>query len=133
MRTELFQHLVQDFQDPEARYAYVDDFLNASVAAQIKNLREMRGLKQAELAERIGTQQPGIARLESINYDAWKVETLRKIARAYDLWVDIQFREFADLPSEIDKFGRRLRLRGFKEDPVFNPRIGHGYRKPAAP
>lgn len=34
-------------------------------AYQIARLRIQRGLTQAELAERVGTQQPSIARLES--------------------------------------------------------------------
>jgi ribosome-binding protein aMBF1 (putative translation factor) len=37
-------------EDEEYRYAYAEDFLNTSVATQIRVIREQRGLTQEELA-----------------------------------------------------------------------------------
>ena len=48
-------------QDPETRRAYEE----LELAYQISRLRIRRGLTQQELADRVGTQQPSIARLES--------------------------------------------------------------------
>jgi transcriptional regulator with XRE-family HTH domain len=80
--------------------------MNACVAAQIKTIREQRQWTQADLAERIGTKQAGISRLENVNYDAWKVETLTRIARAFDVRLRISFEEFDSLIDEVERFGR---------------------------
>lgn len=116
------EQLRQSFADEEYRNAYVESFLNSYVAAQIKVLREDYPLTQAELAEKIGTQQPGIARLENVNYSAWKVETLRKVARALGVRLKITFEEWGTLPNEIEHFNREHLMRvPFERDPVFSP------------
>jgi len=105
--TELRNHLVEEFQDEDARYAYADSFLNTRVAAQIKALREQRGLTQQALAEAVGTQQGGISRLENVNYSSWKTETLRKLARALGVRLHISFETFSDLLDDVETFERR--------------------------
>src|SRR5437763_5211844 len=74
--------LIEEFKDEEYRYAYAEEHLNTTIALQIKVLREQRDMKQADLAAAIGTQQPGIARLENVNYSRWNTETLKRVARA---------------------------------------------------
>lgn len=51
----------------------------------IRELREARGLTQAQLARRARTSQSAISRLEDADYDALKLETLRKVAAALDV------------------------------------------------
>ena len=50
--------------DPNVRAAYEA----LGPAHQVARLRNMRGLTQQQLAERVGTKQPSIARLESGKY-----------------------------------------------------------------
>jgi predicted transcriptional regulator len=57
----LDEWLQQQLADPEFRQEYEA----LEPAHQIARLRILRGLTQQELAERVGTQQPSIARLES--------------------------------------------------------------------
>jgi transcriptional regulator with XRE-family HTH domain len=84
-------------------------------------------MTQGELAERLGTQQPGIARLENVNYSAWKVETLRKLARALNVRLKITFEEWGTLPSEIENFRKdALKRAPFLKDPVFCPQPNLG-------
>jgi transcriptional regulator with XRE-family HTH domain len=120
--SELIEHLRQSFTDEEYRNAYAESFMNSYVAAQIKVLREAYPLTQDQLAEKIGTQQPGVARLENVNYSSWKVESLRKLARALKVRLKITFEEFGTLPGDIDHFNREaLRRAPFHRDPVFSP------------
>jgi len=67
----------RSLQDPEVRAAY--DALEP--AYQVACLRIERGLSQKELAERVGTKQPTIARLESGRY-APSLRLLRRVAEA---------------------------------------------------
>jgi len=56
-----------------------------AVGELIRKTREARGLTQQELAERACTSQSAIARIEDADYDALKLETLRKIAAALEV------------------------------------------------
>ena len=120
--SELLEHLREEFRNQDRRNAYADTFTNAFIAAQVKANREAQGLSQGQLAELIGTKQSGISRLENVNYSSWKVETLRKLAKALDLRLRISFEEFGTLIPEIKSFGKRVLVRRrFLDDPVFNP------------
>jgi ribosome-binding protein aMBF1 (putative translation factor) len=68
-------------KDPEFREAYAaleDEF---ALAAQVIEARARAGLTQAELAERMGTSQSAVARLES-GAGKPSVATLEKLAKA---------------------------------------------------
>jgi transcriptional regulator with XRE-family HTH domain len=120
--SELIEQLRRSFIDEEYRNSYAESFMNSYVAAQIKVLREAYPLTQEELSKRIGTKQPGVARLENVNYSSWKVETLRKLARAFNVRLKITFEEFGSLPDDIEAFNRTALLRApFKRDPAFFP------------
>lgn len=127
---ELLERMRRDFQHEDYRYAYVEPHLNAFIAAQIKVLREARRMNQQQLADAIGTKQSGISRLENCNYDSWKVDTLRKLARAFGVRLRITFEEFGTLPLEVATFRpETLARRKFEEDPVFAPEKKRARRK----
>lgn len=64
------------------------------LATIVTDLRNLRGLTQKELAERIGKQQPAIARIENASVNSgW--ETVSQILHA--LRVNLQF-----TPAEVD-------------------------------
>lgn len=120
--SQLLDRLRDDLQNEDARYAYVNAHLNSSVAAQIKHFRG--GASQQEIAEKIGTKQSGISRLENANYSSWKVETLRKLARAFGLRLKISFEEFGTLIPEIENFKKgTLHRRKFEDDPAFKDHV----------
>jgi transcriptional regulator with XRE-family HTH domain len=94
--------------------------LNLRIATQIKVLREQQKLSQKDLAEKLGTKQTAISRLESANYSRWSVRVLKRLAKAFDLRLRISFEEFGTLWREVDEFSREeLERRPFKEDPEF--------------
>jgi HTH-type transcriptional regulator/antitoxin HipB len=59
------------------------------LARQVRTLRERRRLSQANLAQRIGTKQPSIARLES-GARVPDLTTLARIARALGARLDVR-------------------------------------------
>ncbi len=116
----------------EYRASYAESFMNSWIAAQIKVIREQRGLSQQQLAELIGSKQAGISRLENVNYTAWKVSTLARIARAFDIRLKISFEEFGTLPEEVVGFDRSsLERVEYQDDPVFGRRADHVEETPA--
>jgi ribosome-binding protein aMBF1 (putative translation factor) len=56
--------------------------LNADIAVLIYSEREQAGLTQQELAEKAGTHQSVIARLEDAEYNGRTIELLRRVLHA---------------------------------------------------
>jgi len=79
--------------DPELEDLVREASLNAVVAQLIYEARASRGLTQKELADRIGTKQSAIARLEDADYDGHSLSMLQKIAGALNQKVEIKFLE----------------------------------------
>ena len=75
-------------QSPERRRGYEKAGRAIRLAMEIRALREARGLSQRELAERVGTTQSAIARLEGGNISP-SLPTLDKIAEALDAELNV--------------------------------------------
>ena len=64
---------------------------NAAVARQIHDLREKAGFTQRKLAKIVGTTASVICRLENADYEGHSLAMLRRIAKALDRQVEINF------------------------------------------
>ena len=60
------------------------------LAEQVRELREADGMSQSELARRIGSTQPAVARVEAGGV-APTIETLERIAAALGLELAVRF------------------------------------------
>ena len=81
----LDSYRAEQMQDPEFRAAYEA----LEPAYQIARLRILRGLTQEQLAEKVGTKQPSIARLES-GRSTPSLDFLQRVAEALDAQVEIR-------------------------------------------
>ena len=98
----LAKKIKQTFKDKDYRHGYVDEFLNAYIATQIKVLREKKGWSQTELGEHAeGMKQSRISVLENVNYSSWSIKILRKLAEAFDLTLCVSFEEFGKRVKDI--------------------------------
>ncbi len=98
-------------ESPELRRLTEVARVNAVVAQLIYAARNKAGLSQAELAERIGTRQSVISRLEDADYEGHSLSMLQRIAAALGQCVDIRF-----LPPQ--KASRRRRSNVAPLEPV---------------
>lgn len=125
--SELVERLKTELQDEDYRFAYDDEFSNSRIATQIKVLREQQELKQSELAELAGMKQSRISELENVNYNAWSISTLRRLARALGVRLSFAFESWGELLPEADNLGRKaLEKPRFEKDPAFQPSRGEG-------
>jgi len=77
-------------------------------------------MTQAELADHVGTKQPGIARMERDDYGRWNLGTLQKLAFALDCRLKVSFETFGTLVTEAAAFNEaNLQRPRFDDDPVF--------------
>jgi DNA-binding XRE family transcriptional regulator len=86
------QELIEQRKADSPTFAalYEEEFNKLALARQVRELRERHKLSQAELAERVGTKQPAIARLESGRVVP-RIDLLQKIAHALGMQLEIRF------------------------------------------
>jgi len=95
-RIKLYRYkdvLKKKLKDPEFRKEYEkleDEF---KLASQLIELRVGANLTQKELAKRIGTSQPAIARLESGQYKNVSLAFLKRISKALGAVPEIHFKK----------------------------------------
>jgi predicted transcriptional regulator len=75
--------------DAERRAGLEQERIHAKVARQIYDLRTSAGLTQNELAQRLGTTQSVISRLEDADYEGHSLSMLRRVAEALGARVEI--------------------------------------------
>jgi transcriptional regulator with XRE-family HTH domain len=111
--------LRQDLRGKEFSEGYAEGFLDTYVSTQIKVLREQRGMTQAELANKIGTKQPVIARIERGGSSSRNIGTLKKLARAFNVRLHVSFETFGSLIGDFEKFSRASLARVERDnDPI---------------
>lgn len=79
-------------EDPKVRVYYEEERIRTRIAMAIKSLRKKFSLTQKELAEKIGSSQSMVARLESgEDSRVPSLPVLAKIASAFDGKLSINF------------------------------------------
>ena len=77
--------------DPDLAEAVEHERFQANVGSAILAARTAVGLTQKQLADRIGTHQSVIARLEDADYDAHSLTILRRIAESLGKRIEVRF------------------------------------------
>ena len=100
MATEAFEtfegYLAEALKDPGFQEAWEA----SEPTYQVARLRILRGLTQAELARRVGTQQPSIARLES-GRDEPTLPFLRQVAKALGARLEVHIVPLEEAPTGV--------------------------------
>jgi transcriptional regulator with XRE-family HTH domain len=89
------QFVKKMLKDPEVRAAYEAQAEEFALLDELLQARQRAGLTQAEVAERMGTMTPAVARLENgggKEHHSPSVATLRKYAKAVGCRLEIKLR-----------------------------------------
>ena len=123
--SELIEKLRVEFQDQEYRHSYAEECLNTMIATQIRILREQRQMTQETLAEKTGMRQPRIPLLEYSDYSNWTINTLKRLAKAFDVALTVRFDAFSDVILDFESLSRAFLQRpSFKDDLLFkSPKV----------
>ena len=104
-------------RDKEARSAFAGAHLGPNIAAQIRANRETRDWLQEDLGQRTGMKQTQISRLENPNYENFTLNTLRRLAEAFDVALVVRFVPFGDFADYLSTLSvESLSAPGFHED-----------------
>ena len=101
-------------EDSERKASLEQERVGAEVARTIYELREQAGLSQRELAEKVGTTQSVISRLEDSDYDGHSLSMLSRIAKALNRQVQVVMQP-KDLEAENVRFAFREVIRGMRK------------------
>jgi transcriptional regulator with XRE-family HTH domain len=88
------------WRDAEYRRAYLLASIEQGIAWQIKTNRTARGLSQADLADALGVEQSAVSQLEDPACGGYTVDTLLKLAEAFDCALSLRFVPFSELACE---------------------------------
>jgi len=120
--------LTEKLKDPEYRKAFVASQINMGIPFQIRALLKSRPhWTQATLAEKANMLQPRISSLLTPGKTRPNIETLRRIAEAFDCGLIVRFAPF----SELTKWSEEFSPESFSV-PSFSDDTGFINRKPQA-
>lgn len=118
--SELVDTLRTEFQDEEYRHSYAEECVNTMIASQIRILREERAMTQSALADKAGMAQPRLSVMENAEYSNWSINTLKRLARAFDLALSVKFEAFSEVILDFEDMSKETLSRpSFKDDPIF--------------
>ena len=90
-----------DLTNKPERHAYMVAKLRMDIAYQVRLLRLQRGWTQDQLAEQCHTEQPASAQVENWNVAFPSLNTLRRIASAFDCGLRVGFEGWEDVINSI--------------------------------
>lgn len=93
--------LIARLRNKEFRDAYTAEHVKTSMPIQIRLLREQRGLTQGLLAQKAGTTQTVISRLEDPDYGNLSINSLLKLASGLDVALLVKLVPFSRLLDEF--------------------------------
>jgi ribosome-binding protein aMBF1 (putative translation factor) len=91
--TNFDDFLKKELKHPEVKKEYDELEEEHRLATELIKLRQKSGLSQRELAKKVKTSQPCIARLESGRYQNVSMAFLRKVSHALGVEPHISFRK----------------------------------------
>ena len=89
--------LATRLRDRDYREAFLSSTINSTIAYQIRDLRREHDLGQADLGNLTGMKQTAISRLENPDYGNLSVNTLKRIAKAFDVALMVRFIPYSEL------------------------------------
>lgn len=96
--------IVRKLRDPEYRKAFVASQISIGIPFQLRAMLKARDWTQERLAERTGMLQPRISAILKPGKTRLNIETLRRLAEAFDCALIVRFAPFSELINWSDKF-----------------------------
>jgi transcriptional regulator with XRE-family HTH domain len=102
MSIELGQ--IQEMKNKAYRHGAVNAQIEVDLPLQIRALRKQRNWTQPELASIAEMKQPRISKMEKVGETRFSLETLRRLAEAFDVALVVRFATFGELLDWSDRF-----------------------------
>src|ERR1700685_3923152 len=94
--------MIEKLSNLEYRSSFVESQINMGLPFKIKALRKQRNWTQPQLAERAGMKQSRISAIERPGGGKLNIDTLCRLASAFDVALDVEFIPFGELMRRSD-------------------------------
>jgi transcriptional regulator with XRE-family HTH domain len=109
--------LLEKLTNKQYRDALVSEEIDVGLPMQLREMRESRGWKQSEVAQKIGTSQPRFPVMEKPGYGNFSLTTLKKLASVFDVGLIVSFVPFSEMIDFRESISRkRLAIPGFCDE-----------------
>lgn len=115
-------YLLSELNDKTYRDSYVGAQIRIGLPFQVKALRTARNWSQGELAERARMAQPRISEIEKPGERSLNLDTLLRLASAFDCALSVSFVPFSDLVMSSESFDP-----GAFNVPTFQQELDNGF------
>jgi transcriptional regulator with XRE-family HTH domain len=120
MKRDIRAQLVAKLGNKAYRDVFVSEQINTGLAFQIRALRSQRDWSQAELGTRAEMAQSRISVMEDANYARFSLNTLKRLASAFDVGLVVRFAPFSELVGNFENLSpHSLEAAPFSEDKFF--------------
>ncbi len=109
----------ESLNDSEFRKDIIDEHVDEGISFQIRSIRNRQELTQMDLAELMGDKkkQPTISDWENPDYGKYTLNTLKELAKAFDVGLLVRFVPFSTLIDwTIDITPEKIAPPNFKEE-----------------
>lgn len=104
MSHQLKTKLKKRFIDGEYAHGYMQSHVISRIGAQIQTIRKQRNWTQSELSQRSHISQEKISLYENADFSSLTLKTLFKLAKAFDVHLNIGFTEFSKGIEDVAEF-----------------------------
>jgi transcriptional regulator with XRE-family HTH domain len=110
----------EEMREKEYRHGLVSAQFDIDIPLQIRALRKQRNWTQPELAALAEMKQPRISAMEKPGGANFTLETLRRLAKAFDVALIVRFAPFGELADWSKEFNPdSFDVPSFEDDPAF--------------
>ena len=95
------QKITKDVADPDQRHYLVEAQIRQGIPLQLRAMREGQGWTQETLAQKLGTTQNAISRLENPRTGKPTITTLERIAQVFDVALVVKFAPFSEFVDSL--------------------------------
>ena len=107
-------------ESKEYRDSFIAEHIYSRLPLKIRGLREQRGWSQKELGEKVGMAQAWVSKLEDPSYGKYTIATLLRLASAFDVGLDIDFKLHSKiLDKTLTLTPESFEVVSFVDDPGF--------------
>jgi transcriptional regulator with XRE-family HTH domain len=85
------------------RHRFFARMAQDEIASRIRELRDLRKMRQADLAASSGMKQSAVSRIEQSGYAAWSFSTLLRVADALDVRLRVMFEPMEEVIREFEQ------------------------------
>ncbi len=89
--------LIEHLKNKDYRDAFLSEQINVGVPLQISELRRRENWSQRELADKAKMKQSRISQIEDPSYGKLTINTLKRLASAFDVGLIVRFAPFSEV------------------------------------